>query len=186
MTNHTNDMTAIPGNRERTVVSGPVETRILSRIKEENGCWVWQGHISSDGYGRVYWNERQWLAHRAAYTLWAGPVAEGLELDHLCRNRQCVNPEHLEPVTHSENMMRSPIMGRAQLEKTHCPKGHPYSEENTMRRDGKRYCRTCERARWDVDRYNPKEPCTACGKVMRRGNIARHQREACGNGRQQK
>lgn len=155
-----------------------IRARIRSRIIEVDGCWEWQGHIPSDGYGRIYLEGRQWLAHRASYTAFSGPIPDGLNMDHLCRNRRCVNPEHVEPVTQSENLKRSPLMNR-QGHKTHCPKGHEYSDENTERRNGRRYCKTCERARWDVDRHNPKAPCPSCGKIMRRGNIKRHLAEAC-------
>lgn len=85
-------------------------------------------------------------AHRVTYVTAFGEPPKGLDLDHLCRMRCCVNPIHLEPVTRSENAKRSPIMGQGQSKKTHCPKGHPYSEANTYRKpDGRRVCRTCTR-----------------------------------------
>lgn len=87
-------------------------------------------------------------AHRVAYEEIMGPVPEGLELDHLCRTRSCVNPSHLEPVTHRENMNRGDVATRR---KTHCPKGHPYDEENTGIYNGYRNCRACARLR-----YTPK------------------------------
>ena len=84
------------------------------------------------------------MAHRFAYELLVGPIPDDLELDHLCRNTCCVNPEHLEAVTHLENMRR-----RHLREATHCAQGHPYDEENTGWRDGgkHRYCKACNRAR---------------------------------------
>jgi hypothetical protein len=85
--------------------------------------------------------------HRVAYELLVGPIPEGLELDHLCRNTRCVNPEHLEPVTGRENLMRAVSSWAAKnAAKTHCPQGHPYDEENTkVKRDGGRACRACGR-----------------------------------------
>jgi len=105
------------------------------------GCWLWQGAINHDGYGLFWHEEKMRGAHRTAFEHWNGKVLEGLELDHLCRNRQCVNPDHLEIVTHKENVQR----GRSFLgEKTHCPQGHPYSGENlVIRLNGRRTCKIC-------------------------------------------
>lgn len=102
-------------------------------------CIPWTGRLSSDGYGRIGRD----FAHRRAYVAARGPIPAGLELDHLCRLRRCVNPDHLEPVTHAENMARS-----SGALKTECIHGHPFDEANTYRRpDGTRDCRACVRAR---------------------------------------
>jgi hypothetical protein len=95
------------------------------------------------------------MAHRWAYEYSIGPIPEHLELDHLCRSRNCVNPEHLEAVTHLENMGRGISHQKA---KTHCPKGHPYSGENlyVAPSNGKRYCRECTRAS-KIRHYNKKK-----------------------------
>lgn len=77
------------------------------RINPDNGCWEWQGELNSNGYGRVWRNNKRIMAHRGFYELHRGPIPEGLELDHLCRNKPCVNPAHLEPVTHAENVRRA-------------------------------------------------------------------------------
>lgn len=120
----------------------------------EGGCWVWTG-ATSRGYGNFTPNGRgSWTtAYRWSYEHHVGPVPEGLELDHLCRNRACVNPAHLEPVTHLENRQR------AALAKTHCKNGHEFTPENTYQRKDRvgRNCRTCSNAASRRHRHNPKE-----------------------------
>lgn len=102
-------------------------------------CVIWAGRRDADGYGRT----NGCLAHRVAYERRFGPIPDGLQLDHLCRNRACVNPEHLEPVTHAENMRRS-----APAQKTKCSNGHAYDDLNTyIRPTGQRDCRVCIRER---------------------------------------
>lgn len=113
-----------------------------------NGCIEWTagtagpggygyfyaGRTSLDQTGRIY-------AHRWAYEHYVGPIPDGLHIDHLCRNRLCVNPEHLEPVTPAENVARSHGNNR----KTHCPQGHPYAGKNVRVYRGQRFCRECAR-----------------------------------------
>lgn len=116
-------------------------------VDESTGCWEWQGAHTRDGYGMLRIENRAISSHRYSYTTLVGPIPEGLEIDHLCRNRNCCNPEHLEPVTRSENLRRSPLMGRARLSMTHCKRGHPYNEANTRyTTEGHRQCRECENA----------------------------------------
>jgi hypothetical protein len=99
-------------------------------------CWVWIGARHGNGYGAFWDGERVVTAHRFSF----GPVPEGLELDHLCANRACIRPLHLEAVTHAENIRR----GAARV--THCPAGHPYDEANTYHHPtGSRDCRACMR-----------------------------------------
>ena len=124
-------------------------------IPEPNsGCWIWLGTANQWGYGRVQRLGKRTVAHRASYELACGPVPEGLELDHKCRVRLCVNPAHLEPVTRLENIMRGigPETARRRiLGKTHCPHGHPYAGNNLYDRQDRqnRQCRTCMK-RWQA------------------------------------
>lgn len=107
-------------------------------------CWIWSGTLRN-GYGRVWWapEDRTVSAHKKIYELSVGPVLPGLELDHLCRNRSCVNPEHLEPVTRRENQIRGEGFVAKHVLKTHCPKGHEYNEVNTYLYKNRRSCRPC-------------------------------------------
>lgn len=118
--------------------------RVNRLIKvDESGCWIWQGPRTPDGYGkhRRGPGHPERVIHRITYEHYVGPIPDGLQLDHLCRVRLCCNPEHLEPVTGSVNTDRQ---DHANRRKTHCPKGHEYTPENTrIDSAGKRHCRTC-------------------------------------------
>ena len=125
------------------------ETRFLDKVHKTNTCWLWTGACNNKGYGQFEYHGRPVLAHRWAYEHWVGSIPEGLELDHLCRNPICVNFDHLEAVTHRENVRRGnagKITGARQLAKTHCPQGHPYSGDNLyLRPGGGRACWICKR-----------------------------------------
>jgi hypothetical protein len=120
-----------------------VLTKIMERTDRSADCWLWTARIAPDGYAFVSAWGRTMPAHRAAYLALVGPILEGLQIDHLCRVRHCVNPAHLEPVTPRENLLRSES---ANARKTHCPQGHPYDEANTAWKKNGRHCRTCARA----------------------------------------
>jgi hypothetical protein len=120
--------------------------RFLDKIDFTETCWLWIGGCNKKGYGNFKIEKRQTKAHRVSYEWFIGPIPEGLELDHLCRVRNCVYPLDLEPVTHLENVRRG--VGNQNLNKTHCKHGHEFTEVNTyIRPEGKRNCRTCQRIR---------------------------------------
>lgn len=126
----------------------PLKVRLMRRVVvSETGCWLWTGALLPNGYGYMWRgtdSKRNDYPHRISYELHVGPIPEGLHIDHLCRNRACCNPQHLEPVTCLENVRR----GQGNNAKTHCAEGHPYDEVNTkLTRGGRRHCRICVRAR---------------------------------------
>jgi len=123
-------------------------------IEPNTACWLWVGAQTSAGYGELVIGSkrgpgpRMGYAHRLSYEHYIGPIPKGLQLDHLCRQRCCCNPAHLEPVTHAENMARCDKVacGRLNRSKTHCLRGHTFDERNTfVRSTGARRCRACER-----------------------------------------
>jgi hypothetical protein len=106
---------------------------------ESTGCWSWVAGHQKDGYGSYRLSGQSRLAHRVAYEALIGPVPQGLQIDHLCRNRTCVNPAHLEPVTARENTLRGVSIQAANARKTACPYGHQYTS-----RGGRRVCKPCD------------------------------------------
>ena len=123
-----------------------IET-ILERLEPipECGCYVWTGGDSGIGYGSVWFNGRPRRVHRVVYEHFNGPIPEGMQIDHLCRNRACSNVHHLEVVTNQENCLR----GKQRI--THCPSGHMYSQENTRIKSdsGSKYrvCKACTKVK---------------------------------------
>jgi hypothetical protein len=111
----------------------------LSETEPNSGCWLWTGYIDPQGYGRL---GNDGLAHRLMYELVRGPIPAGLTLDHLCRVRSCINPNHLEPVTDGVNILRGTSFSAINARKTACPYGHAYREAKT---NGRRVCRECNR-----------------------------------------
>lgn len=124
------------------------EARFWSKVQKTDTCWLWTGSLDRYGYGRFNPSRPEaWSAHRYAYLTLVGLIPDGQQLDHLCRVRRCVNPAHLEPVTSRENTMRGETPAAINARKTHCPKGHEYTAENTrVSADGERNCRVCHRA----------------------------------------
>jgi len=124
------------------------ERRFLAKVApmmDDRGCWEWTGYRNPKGYGvfrsSVESGGSLNLAHRYAYALYKGAIPPGLTLDHLCRNRSCVKPGHLEPVTQHENILRGNSPPAVCAKKTQCPKGHPYDMKDNGRR-----CRACRQA----------------------------------------
>lgn len=113
-------------------------------IDPETECWNWQGHVGQNGYGQCWDGKKVKGAHVVAYVLFVGHVPVGLDLDHLCRNRRCVNPAHLEPVTRRENLMRGDTIPAHKAAQTTCKHGHLLEGENLyLYPDGRRGCRIC-------------------------------------------
>jgi hypothetical protein len=114
------------------------------RVAITPSCWLWMGEINNDGYGRFTIRKNHALAHRFSYEMLVGYIPEGLQIDHLCKVRNCLNPNHLEPVTSMENTRRSKGNIYNSVT-THCMKGHEYLEENIYQRpNGSRECLTCK------------------------------------------
>lgn len=129
----------------------PIEERFFEKVSkglDADDCWTWMAALNDGGYGVMGGEDtsKTILAHRFSYEFHNGPIPDGLEPDHLCRNHACVNPSHLEPVTHAVNMQRM-IRVHANTKKTHCLKGHPLSGPNLYvhQKTGKRACKTCKR-----------------------------------------
>jgi hypothetical protein len=134
---------------------------------DPSGCWLWtRSHRGGGGYAYVRQAGKRTSVHRLVYEGLVGPIPKGKALHHLCEVKHCANPDHLRPVTRSEHSL---VHGQSwplwQLEKTHCPQGHPYDEANTYRNRGGRYCRTCHNLRGNNAR-------------KRRNDAARAAREA--------
>lgn len=136
-----------------------INQSVLNRVARyvepvtESGCWLWTGTIESSGYGRLRVGKRKLLAHRLVYAIYRGGLADSDYLDHLCRVRCCVNPDHLEIVDLRTNILRGTAPSAQNARKTHCPLGHPYDAVNThIKIDGRRECRACDRVGYWANR----------------------------------
>jgi len=127
----------------------PLEVRFWRKVEKTETCWNWCGSTNKvTGYGQIQINGRPELVHAVSYKLAGKIIPEGLELDHICRNRVCVNPKHLQPVTHRDNVLRGINICATKAKVTHCPQGHPYDLFNTYHRpDGGRDCKICQQER---------------------------------------
>jgi len=129
------------------VVSDPAAVdRFWAKVVQSGDCWTWTACLNPDGYGQFWVSGRAVKAHRFAYEQMVGEIPAGLELDHLCRNRSCVNPDHMDAVTHKVNVLRGVGVTAMHALKTECPQGHPLSGANLYPLPGGRTCRECKKA----------------------------------------
>jgi hypothetical protein len=112
-----------------------------------SGCWIWLSALTHNGYGQFYYSRSTKVAHAIAFKVLIGPYPPTLQMDHLCRVRRCVNPVHLEPVSHALNTLRGQSFSAVNARKTRCPQGHPYADHGYLNPAGHRRCRTCDRNR---------------------------------------
>ena len=120
-----------------------VEERFWSKVDKTDSCWIWVGGRMSAGYGTFTSFGRNILPHRYSYKLFKGDIPEGKQIDHLCRNTICVNPNHLEAVTQKENLLRGVGICAQNSRKTHCIHGHEFTKENTRFITLGRQCKEC-------------------------------------------
>ncbi len=128
----------------------PVEQRFWEKVEKTKTCWNWTSAFNQKGYGVFNLNGKAVKAHRFAYELLKSKIPKGLTLDHICRNRGCVNPNHLECLTHKENILKGIGLSAINARKTHCDSGHPLTGKNLYFKSGRRFCRECRR------NYKPK------------------------------
>lgn len=150
------------------------EQRIYDKTDRSGECWVWQATVSHTGYAMMFIEGKMRSVHRWSYEHFVGPIPEGLHLDHLCHtmdsscgggtaclHRRCVNPAHLEPVTHAENVRRGLSFAGVEARQTHCHRGHPLTPDNLYdvpSYAGVRRCLTCRRANEEAARLRRLTP----------------------------
>lgn len=149
-----------------SVITPEVLDRFERYYKKRPGiCWEWVGGRNNKGYGMFYINKKNYLAHRISYALAKGDPEETLVIDHLCSNPPCINPEHLEAVSHSENVLRGKNPAARNRRKTHCQYGHPFEGDNIVRQD----------KRWNA------RSCKICNANIKRRSWERHKLRGNGN-----
>lgn len=147
-------------------------------IQGPSECWNWTACLMHNGYGQFRWQGQARAAHRVAWVLVGNSIPEGMQMDHLCRNRRCCNPAHLEVVTQRENLLRGDTITARCAAKTHCPQGHPYDEANTIVYRGNRQCRACTQS----DAAKKRRHAYYVRKVQPPGVIAHRARTHCPQG----
>lgn len=162
-------MPAITIPRQRNNLHTDPKALIHSRVTvSASGCWIWTRGRHGFGYGILRMGGKTVLAHRLSYETFVGPIPTDTELDHVCRTPACVNPEHLEAVSHRDNLRRSPVQpSTINAAKTHCKRGHAFTDANTYLQGGRmRVCRTCKAAASSEsnDRRRTKRRMASCAK----------------------
>lgn len=146
--------------------------RFWMKVQKTPTCWNWTGQIEQSGYGLFYYDGKIRKAHRLAWAfsgLELPPYVNGqLCLDHLCRNKRCVNPAHLELVTERENILRGISIVAKQARQTECKHGHPFNEENTYRLNGGRLCRACNKVASKIYADKNREVINAKARAVRK------------------
>jgi len=156
--------------------------RFWKKVEATGFCWLWTAHVTPKGYGQFGLDGKMRSVHRLAYEWLVGPIPEEMVLDHLCRVRHCVNPDHLEVVTVRENNLRGFTIASQNHSKTHCKRGHPFDKDNTYQRKDGRECQTCKK---NLARKRPKRnwsevekgKCPVCQKEMIKYSLNRHLRQ---------
>ncbi|UVF62330.1 HNH endonuclease [Nitrososphaeria virus YSH_462411] len=138
--------------------------RFMNMVDKTGNCWEWVGSKNWLGYGQFSFYGKTTATHRLSYQHYKGEIPDGMVLDHLCRVRHCINPEHLEVVTNKENILRGRGATANNSKKTHCKNGHEFNEENTYYRKKGRDCRECHRITENKRRLKIKEilTCEPC------------------------
>ena len=152
---------AYPANRK---MPRTADERFWGRVEKSEACWEWIGRKDRDGYGVFSMGRDNVRAHRWFYERFVAAIPAGLVMDHLCRDRACVNPCHLEPVTNHENLLRGEGVAARSASRTSCPRLHEYA----LRGDGTRYCPTCHRERERIRRATGSTmwTCWTCGRTV--------------------
>lgn len=133
--------------REVRMMTRATAERFWEKVDFGVDCWKWDAYCDPEGYGRFMLGSRNVYSHRFAYEFCVGIIPRNKQIDHLCRVRHCVNPDHLEVVTQRENILRGKGITAQAAKAANCPHGHEYNAENTIiRNQGWRQCRTCKRA----------------------------------------
>lgn len=159
----------------------PYADRFWAKVNKTGSCWIWTASRNSCGYGRFGLHRSSVLAHRIAYKLAVGEIPPGLTLDHLCRNRACVNPAHLDPVTIRENILRGEAPAALNARRTVCKRGHDFDQLNThFRPNGKRDCLACRMIASRIPRIRDKDALCEYQRAYwhRNGDVIKARRRA--------